>query len=219
MKLIKKQDQIETLFPRLFDDGALAAPSESGQSWIGRVDGPAGLWDLQASPDAAQLEKAAYESGFREGEKSGLEIAGKKVEALMSRYAETIEELGRLKPMLYEQVEREVVKLALQVARKIVHREVTVDQEIIQTLVRVALSHVAVKSAVTVHLNPADYTFMLEHRKISPEQEDGHHTIVLLADKSIERGGCLVETECGDVDARIEAEFREVERAFFENGD
>jgi flagellar biosynthesis/type III secretory pathway protein FliH len=37
-----------------------------------------------------------------------------------------------------------------------------------------------------------------------------------VADKSVERGGCLVQTECGDVDARIEEQFREVERAFFE---
>jgi flagellar biosynthesis/type III secretory pathway protein FliH len=39
---------------------------------------------------------------------------------------------------------------------------------------------------------------------------------VLLADKGIERGGCLVETECGEIDARIEQRFREVERGFFE---
>jgi flagellar assembly protein FliH len=166
--------------------------------------------------DLAQIEKTAYENGFRQGERAGMEIAEKKVEAAMRRYAEAILEMGRLKAMLYSQVEREVVKLAIEVAKKIVHREVQADKEIIQTLVKVALSHVAEKSTVTVRLNPVDYNYILEHKAELSQGEQNGREIVLLADKSIERGGCMIQTECGDIDARIEEEFREVERGFFE---
>jgi len=167
------------------------------------------------APDLAQIEKQAFESGFHQGERAGAEIAEKKMETVMRRYAETVLELGRLKPVLYAQVETEVVKLAVEVAKKIVHREIHADPEIIQTLVRVALGHVAEKGAVTVHLHPVDYNYLLEHRAELVHGADGRE-IVLLADKSIERGGCLIQTECGDIDARIEEEFREVERSFFE---
>lgn len=132
----------------------------------------------------------------------------------MRRYADSILELGKLRSSLYAQVEREVVKLAVEVAKKIVHREIQVDKDIIQTLVRVALSHVAEKSAVTVHLSPADYSYLLEQRAELSQSEG--RDISLLADKSIERGGCLIQTECGDIDARIEEKFKEVEHAFFE---
>ncbi len=143
-------------------------------------------------------------------------IAEKKVEATLRRYSDAILEIGKLRSQLFQQVEREVVKLAVEVAKKIVHREIQVDRQIIQTLVKVALSHVAEKSAVTVHLHPVDYAYVLEHRaELSEGSEDGRE-VVLLADKSIERGGCLIQTECGDIDARIEEEFREVERSFFE---
>jgi flagellar assembly protein FliH len=169
-----------------------------------------------AAPDVAQIEKTAYESGFRQGEKAGMAIAEKKIEASLRRYGEAVLEIGKLRKQLYHQVEREVVKLAVEVAKKIVHREIQADPEIIQTLVKVALSHVAEKSAVTVHLHPSDYNYILEHRsELSSGPEDGRE-VVLLADKSIERGGCLIQTECGDIDARIEEEFREVERGFFE---
>jgi flagellar assembly protein FliH len=168
------------------------------------------------APDLAQIEKTAYESGFRQGEKAGMAIAEKKIEASLRRYSEAVLEIGKLRKQLYQQVEREVVKLAVEVAKKIVHREIQVDREIIQTLVKVALGHVAEKSAVTVHLHPVDYNYILEHRaELSSGSEDGRE-VVLLADKSIERGGCLIQTECGDIDARIEEEFREVERGFFE---
>jgi flagellar assembly protein FliH len=166
--------------------------------------------------DAAAIEKSAYENGFRQGEKTGMEMAEKKVESLMRRYAEVVLEIGKIKAGLYSQVEREVVKLAVEVAKKIVCREIQADPEVIQALVRVALSHVAEKSAVTVHLHPTDYNFVLEHRSQLMAPGESGCEVVLLADKGIERGGCLVETECGEIDARIEERFREVERGFFE---
>jgi flagellar biosynthesis/type III secretory pathway protein FliH len=169
---------------------------------------------LTPGVDLAQLEKTAYENGFLQGEKAGLEIAEKKVEAVMRRYSDAIFEVSKLRSFLYAQVEREVVKLAVEVAKKIIHREINADPEIIQTLVRVALGHVAEKSAVTIHLNPADYSYLLGQRAELSQAEG--RDIALLADKSIERGGCLIQTECGDIDARIEEKFREVEHAFFE---
>jgi flagellar assembly protein FliH len=171
---------------------------------------------LLPAVDHAQLEKAAYESGFRQGERAGMEIAEKKLEVVMRRYADAVFELGKVKSKIYVEVERQVVKLAVEVARKIVHREIQADREVIQTLVKVALSHAAGKSGVTIHLNPIDYNYVLEHRSELAAGEQGSREIILLADKSIERGGCVVRTECGDVDARIEEEFRELERGFFE---
>ena len=143
-----------------------------------------------------------------------MEMAERKMEAVMKRYAEAILEVGRLRAALYGQIEREVVKLALAVSKKIVHREIQADRDIIQTLVRVALGHVSEKSSVTIHLNPVDYSYLLE-RKNELSQSEGRD-IALLADKSIERGGCLIQTDCGDIDARIDEKFREVEQVFFE---
>jgi flagellar assembly protein FliH len=163
--------------------------------------------------DLALLEKTAYENGFAQGDRAGREIADKKVEAVMRRYAESILELGNARSLLYVQIEKEVVRLAVEVAKKIVHREIYLDKDIIQTLVRVALSHVSEKSPVTIHLNPVDYGYLLEERT-NISQSEGRD-VTLLADNSVERGGCLVKTDCGDVDARIEEKFKEVEQAFF----
>ncbi len=164
--------------------------------------------------DLALLEKNAFENGFRQGEKAGMAIAERQVESIMKRHAETVLEIAGLKSSLYSQVEREAVRLAIEVAKKIVHREVQVDRDIIQTLVRVALAHVAEKAPATVHVNPVDHKYISE-KQAELSQAEGR-ILTLVPDKSIERGGCLVETDCGDIDARLEEKFREVERAFFE---
>jgi flagellar assembly protein FliH len=221
LKLIKKRDQGGIQLEKLSfsDEPETFVAAAAVPAWMEQRPAPKRPGGHQAPLDPAQIEKAAYEDGFRQGEKAGWEIAEKKAEVIMKRYADTIQEMGRIKPTLYAQVEREVVKLALEVAKKIVHREVQVDKEIVQTLIKVALSHVAVKSAVTVHLHPTDYNFVLEQRTAAHRTEENDREIVLLADKSMDRGGCLIETECGDIDARIEEEFREVERTFFTGKD
>ncbi len=220
MRLIRKQDQAVTQINRItFAEGADSSPRHPAPAWIQAAATLRKLEGKSTSTDPAEIEKTAYENGFRQGEKAGREIAERKIEAMMRRYSETIQEIGGLKPRLYAQAEHEVVKLALEVARKIVHREVHVDREIIQTLVKVALRHVAVKSPVTIHLHPSDYAYMLEQRAAAGGPGDGEQEMALVSDKTIERGGCLIETECGEIDARIEDEFREVERAFFEGGE
>ncbi len=172
--------------------------------------------DATPGVDLAQVERSAFENGFRQGERAGMEMAEKKAETIMRRYGDTIRDLGQYKAALYSQVEREIVKLAVEVAKKIVHREIQADPEVIQTLVKVALGRVSERSAVTVRVNPGDYNFLLDKHRGWAQEEGAMHEVTLVADKSVERGGCLVQTDCGDVDARIEEEFREVERAFFE---
>jgi flagellar assembly protein FliH len=173
--------------------------------------------EVQPSPaiDMDALQKEAYEKGYREAEAKAKQSAASQIEAAMKRYADSIVAISGLKNALQKQAEREVVKLAIEVAKKIVHREIEVDRNVIQTLVRVALSQVTEKKSVTVRLNPADYKYLLEQREMLPLKEDWD--ISLQSDNSIGQGGCLVETTCGDIDARIEEKFREVENAFFED--
>lgn len=225
LKLIKKHDrnaaQAKAVSfsenpPAMEAVGAADPPwMQAGRQTPGPERGPGGARPV----DPALVEKLAYESGLRQGEKAGMELAEKKVEAMMARYAQSIAELARLRSALYARAEKEVVQLALEVAKKIVHREIRADREIIQTLVKVALGHVAVKSPVTIRLHPDDYDYLNGHRGRLVQDGGEEREIVLQADASIERGGCLIQTEAGDVDARIEEEFREVERAFFENGE
>ncbi len=222
LKLIKKHDRSAAQVRAISfceDPPEAESAGVPGAPWMQAASGAPDPGLGARTADPALIEKLAYESGLREGEKAGLELAEKKVEAMMARYAQSMAELARLRSVLYARAEKEVVKLALEVARKIVHREIRADREIIQTLVRVALGHVAVKSPVTIRLNPDDYEYLRSHVGGLARDGSEEREIVLQADASIERGGCLIQTEAGDVDARIEEEFREVERAFFENGE
>ena len=188
--------------------------------------------------DVEQLEKDAFDRGFSEGREEGLkeglaegseeglkegreeglkageEIAAARIEEMTALYTDALAEVAALKDTLRAQVEEEVVRLSLAIAKKIVQREINVDHTIIHTLVRVAMERVSGKSAITVRLSPVDYEYMVRKREDLARNEG--REIHFESDSAITQGSCVVQTETGDIDARIEEEFREVESAFFE---
>jgi len=178
--------------------------------------------DSEPPIDIEQLEKDAFERGYAEGRSAGLaeglktgeETAAAQIDEMARIYTDSLAEIAVLKDTLRDQVEAEVVRLSLAVAKKIVHREIQIDPTIIHTLVRVALERVAGKSAVVIRLSPADYQYMTR-RYEDISQTEGRE-IKFEPDSTITRGSCIIQTDTGDVDARIEEEFREVESAFFE---
>jgi flagellar biosynthesis/type III secretory pathway protein FliH len=124
--------------------------------------------------------------------------------------SDTLAEVGRLREVIATSAERELVRLAIEIAKKVVHREVTIDNEIVMTLARIGISRMQNRVAATIHLHPDDFAYVTAHRATL----DAGHALELMEDRSIGRGGCLVQTAMGDVDTRIEQQFAELERAF-----
>ena len=158
----------------------------------------------------AGLEREAFTKGYAQGERAGLEAGGKRAEAMLRRVAQTIEELGGLRQTLIQETEREMVQLALTLARRVVHREVTLDPELAAALAHVALERLGTTTPATIRLNPEDYTVVAQDGA-----RWGGQSVTVVPDPSISRGGCLVESAFGSVDATIEAQFDELSRALF----
>jgi len=183
--------------------GTVAAPAGTSA-----VDDGAMLAEHQAR--LAALEREAFTKGYAQGERAGLEAGGKRAEAMLRRVAQTIEELGGLRQTLIQETEREMVQLALTLARRVVHREVSLDPELAAALAHVALERLGTNTPATIRLNPEDYTVVTQDGA-----RWGGQTVTVVPDPSISRGGCLVESAFGSVDATIERQFDELSRALF----
>jgi flagellar assembly protein FliH len=125
----------------------------------------------------------------------------------------SIAELANARSSIADQAERELVSLAVEIARKVVRTQITVEPDIVITLARNALSRLQHRTAAAIHLHPDDFAYVNTHAQALA----GNHAVELIEDHSIERGGCLITTEMGDVDARIDQQFAEIERGLREN--
>ena len=167
----------------------------------------------------AEIEREAYEKGFSEGQRAGGEVGEKMAEALLKQYSTSLDALNKLRREIFTTSEREVIHLSLEIARKIIRREVAIDEELILTLVKVALSRVADQALITVRVSPRDYHFLDRHHAAGLMGADVgtlSESVKLVEDPLIARGGCIIETESGTIDARVEEQLREIEKGFFE---
>ena len=166
-----------------------------------------------ARNSAAQIEREARERGIAEGRAVATAEAVEAARPLREQLARTIDEISGLREEIVARTERDLVRLALEIAKRVVHREVTVDPEIVLTLARVALTRLHHRSVATVRLHPEDFGYVTTRR----EQLEASGAIEIVEDRSIPQGGCLVQTEMGDIDARIEQQFAEIERGFLDS--
>lgn len=157
------------------------------------------------------IEREAFAKGFEAGRISGLEMAEKRVEAILSRFSESLEQLAATRREIMVETQRDLVRLAVEIARKLVHREIQVDEEIVITLVRLALERLSSEAVVTVILNPEDHAF-LQARLEADSDLFGEGELLFKAKSDLRRGDCLLESCYGNVDARISEKFRQIEQ-------
>ncbi len=149
-------------------------------------------------------EKAAVEgreAGYQEG------LATAKNEQL-TNLTGAIELVGETQTSLAERLaasEAELLRLALAIAEKIVETELQTKPAQIVAIVRQALKKVETASKVQIRINPEELAFLEESQAALNATFSLPKQISLLADPAIDKGGCFIDTECGQVDARLQS--------------
>jgi flagellar assembly protein FliH len=160
----------------------------------------------QAEKDKETIEFAAREKGLQFAQNSIDTEVSAQVNQMRTEFTETIEKIAGLQAEITAGAEIQLVELALEIAKKLVLREISIDREIALTLVKVSLKRLNSRATAKVLLNPDDFAFVGSHR----EKLDFHGSLEIIEDRSISVGGCLIQTETGDIDARIESQFDEI---------
>ena len=160
----------------------------------------------------ARLEREAYEKGFEQGRKDGLELENKQIEEQRQQMEVLFTELRSLKPSLFREAEQEAVILSSRIARRIVREEIRTDPALIRRTVQAAFDFVADRSRLAVNVHPED---MEEIRRILPElasmTEGGRFQVK--EDEAVDRGGCVLETGFGTIRATVSAQLSVIDKA------
>ncbi|HUU27101.1 MAG TPA: FliH/SctL family protein [archaeon] len=163
----------------------------------------------QSEKEAAGKIKEAYEKGKAEGAARAQEEIAQRAGELAS----VIAALKEARENLLREAEKEVVDLVLAVARKFVNSAALMGNDLIKQTIKSAVKMITEKEKVIIRINPDDLEEVRAHQDDIIFVSDGIGKLEIRADKSIDRGGCVVETEAGNIDARIESRFSELEKA------
>jgi flagellar assembly protein FliH len=160
--------------------------------------------------ESVRRAEAARAAGFREGEATGAARANASVEPVIQRLTRTIQELAGYRSRFRKESEQDLVKLSVAIARKILHRELTIDANAMLALVRVVLESIDAREVHSVRLHPADAEVVEKFLGAmgAPQR------LVVTADITLERGAAIFETSRGNLDASIQTQLAEIERGF-----
>ncbi len=149
---------------------------------------------------AQEIESEAYEKGFSQGKKDGEEFGRKQFEAMTNRLKRLISTLQDQGSRIAEKYESQIINLCVLIASRVIKHEIETNPEVILSVVKEALSHVVEGTSLILHLNPIDAE-LIEEKFKDELTGPGKHKININSDPKIERGGCLLETEFGLIDA------------------
>ena len=162
-----------------------------------------------AAPTAEleRIEREAYKRGLNEGKSLGREQADAEVRPVIERLTQSLAELAALGSKLRRDAEKDVVKLSIAIARRVLHRELTLDPESIAGLIKAALEKLESRELARVRIHPDQQETI--HKLLA---RLSNARIELVPDSTLNKGDVLFETAHGTVDASVEAQLREIER-------
>ena len=177
------------------------APSEPLRWDVPAIDGGGGKGYMTAGRLEA-LQKEAYEEAWAKGHADGLKASEAVIKERVDRLDQLLIALARPFDALDEQIEKQLVELAMAAVKQLFRREIKQDPTHVIGVVREAIQLLPAASRnVQVSLHPDDASIV--RNALTPAE--GEPAWVIVEDPLTSKGGCTVTTDDSQIDASAES--------------
>jgi flagellar assembly protein FliH len=170
-------------------------------------------------PSLAEIEEAAriqgYQIGFDEGYAAGMAAAEATMGHMLQQLQALLSGIHENHTAFYRAAERQVVDLSLQIAQKVVEREVENMPDLAVNVIRAALEEMDARTAVRVRVHPDDAEVLLRRWTQVVPAAIGSDRVELQPDETIQPGGGIIETTHGQVDAQLGTKLEQLGNALW----
>ena len=158
--------------------------------------------------DPEQKIRAAYQRGLQEGQAAARQELSNELQTVNTRMARTIEEATGMRQRFRHEAEEDVVALAFAIARRILHRELTVAPDALLGIVKTALEKLEAREVHRVRIRPEDAPMVKQFLdKMGLPQR-----VEVIADPGLDRGAAVFDSSRGTLDASVDTQLSEIER-------
>jgi len=156
------------------------------------------------------VEKQAFEQGYAEGEQIGKQMGEAVIETICKRYEKSLGELATAHKQMSASMEEQTVRLSIEIARKIVQRELSMDPDLVSALVGVALKRVSSHQSIAVRVSRQDF------ERVRNVIAAANPAVTVKEDPALERGDFLIETGQTHLDGRLSSQIDAISRTLFD---
>lgn len=171
--------------------------------------------EIESSRQRAEKEgySLGEERGIAAGEKAGLQEIRLEWQNLMQEAETLVTELQTSRLGILKASEEEMVRLVIAMARKVIKAECQSNPEVILLNIDAALNKISAVDKIVLRINLKDKAMAESHKAEFVNRLAGISELALVEDNSLTPGGVRIETGVGSIDASIETQAEELERA------
>jgi flagellar assembly protein FliH len=174
---------------------------------------PAPEPEQEPEPVVSVNHQQELEAAFRQGREDAQREAFQQLGHASEMLAQALEEVSRLRGSLLQNSSNDMLRLVMSIVRQVLHAETSVNQQIILETIERALNMAVRTDYYHVRVNPADLETVTEHKPLFLASINGLKNLSFQPDPEIARGGCMLESEIGDVDATIDGQLDQIHRS------
>ncbi len=164
----------------------------------------------------AQTEREAYERGYTEGHQKGYEEGKAEVARLIERLHTILSKAIDKRNEIIEESETQIINLVLLIVKKVIKVISENQKNVVINNVVQALRKLKSRGDVVIRVNLADIELTSEHVKDFMKMVENVKSVTVLEDSSVDKGGCIIETDFGQIDARVSSQLHEIEEKILE---
>ncbi len=172
----------------------------------------------------AQAQDKGYKDGFDEGYERGLDEGHEKgrqqgmdtANGMIEEALAIKQKALETKEQIVKEAEAEVIRIVIEIARKVLGDQMRIDRETVLGPVRKALEKCAFSNKVIMKVSPHDFDIieMSKHKLLT--EIEGITQLEIMVEDTLPQGSCLMETDAGYIDSGIEVQLNRIERSFRE---
>jgi flagellar assembly protein FliH len=162
--------------------------------------------ELEASVETQSRQ--SYSAGVRAGEESARLSLESGVRDVILKLAATIAELAETRSETIRRAEADTVRLSIEIARRVLHRQLSVDSSALEGLIKAALEKLQAQEVYRVRVHPSQEKLL----RGCLDQAGRGQSVAVAGDPMQPLGGAVFETSRGALDASVETQLAEIER-------
>ena len=151
-------------------------------------------------------------AGVRAGEESARQSLESGVRETVQQLAATIAELAETRAETIRRAEADTVRLSIEIARRVLHRELSVDGSALEALIKAALEKLQAQEVYRVRVHPGQEKLV----RACLDQTGRGQSIAVVSDPAQPKGGAVFEISRGSLDASVETQLAEIERGLID---
>jgi flagellar assembly protein FliH len=162
---------------------------------------------------AAETEsRRSYAAGVRAGEGSARQSLESEIRETVQQLAATIAELAETRAETIQRAEADTVRLSIEIARRVLHRELSVDGSALEALIKAAMEKLQAQEVYRVRIHPDQEKLV----RACLDQTGRGQSIAVVSDPVQPKGGAVFEISRGSLDASVGTQLAEIERGLID---